>query len=330
MDRLSKIINLKGIGDKTAALFNKVGVETIGDLLEYFPRTYDVYEEPIPISEIEEGKTAAVSGAVYGNITVAGSKNLQITTLYLKDLTGTLKVIWYRMPFLRNSLRGAKSLTLRGKVTRKKDILVMEQPEIFNTLELYEKKCDTLQPVYALTKGLTNNMVIKAMSQAVKYVDGVEDPLPDFIKEKYDLMDYKMAVRTIHFPEMKADFYKGRNRLVFDEFLRFIIGIRKMKEKEDILLNKFNISDKKEIDEFINRLPFNLTGAQIKVWNEIKSDMTGNNVMSRLVQGDVGSGKTIVALLGLMLAGLNGYQGAMMAPTEVLARQHYNKITKMF
>ena len=330
MDRLSKIINIKGIGDKTAALFNKVGVETVGDLLEYFPRTYDVYEEPIPISEIEEGKTVAVTGAVYGNITVAGSKNLQITTLYLKDLTGTLKVIWYRMPFLRNSLRGAKSLTLRGKVTRKKDILVMEQPEIFNTLELYEKKCDTLQPVYALTKGLTNNMVIKAMAQAVKYVDGVEDPLPDFIKEKYDLMDYKMAVRTIHFPEMKADFYKGRNRLVFDEFLRFIIGIRKMKEKEDILLNKFNISDKKEIDEFINRLPFNLTGAQIKVWNEIKSDMTGNNVMSRLVQGDVGSGKTIVALLGLMLAGLNGYQGAMMAPTEVLARQHYNKITKTF
>ena len=330
MDRLSKIINLKGIGDKTAALFNKIGIETIGDLLDYFPRTYDVYEEPVPISEAEEGKTVAVTGAVYGNIAVAGTKNLQITTLYLKDITGTIKVIWYRMPFLKNSLRGLKTLTLRGKITRKKDVLVMEQPEIFNTYEAYEKKCDTLQPVYALTKGLTNNMIIKAMSQAVKYVDGINDPLPDIIKEKYDLMDYKDAVRTIHFPEKKADFYKGRNRLVFDEFLRFIIGIRNMKEKEEVILNKYNIEDSKKIDDFIEKLPFKLTNAQLKVWNEIKKDMTGEKVMSRLVQGDVGSGKTIVALLGLMLSGLNGYQSAMMAPTEVLARQHFNKITQLF
>ena len=330
MDRLSKIINLKGIGDKTAALFNKVGVETIGDLLEYFPRTYDVYEEPVAIGEAKEGKTVAVTGAVYGNIAVGGSKNLQITTLYLKDVTGTLKVIWYRMPFLKNSLRGLKSLTLRGKITRKKDVLVMEQPEIFNSYELYKKKCDTLQPVYALTKGLTNNMVIKAMAQAVKYVDGVKDPLPDVIKEKYDLMDYSEAVKTIHFPEIKTDFYKGRNRLVFDEFLNFIIGIRQMKEKDEVKLNNFDIEEKNAIDSFIKNLPFKLTNAQLKVWEEIKSDMTGDKVMSRLVQGDVGSGKTIVALLGLMLAGLNGYQGAMMAPTEVLARQHFNKISKMF
>ena len=330
MDRLSKIINLKGIGDKTVALFNKVGVETIGDLLEYFPRTYDVYEEPVSIGEAEEGKTVAVTGAVYGNIAVGGSKNLQITTLYLKDLTGTLKVIWYRMPFLKNSLRGLKTLTLRGKITRKKDVLVMEQPEIFNSYELYKKKCDTLQPVYALTKGLTNNMVIKAMTQAVKYVDGVKDPLPDDIKEKYDLMDYSEAVKTIHFPEIKADFYRGRNRLVFDEFLNFIIGIRAMKENDEVKLNNFDIEEKNEIDTFIKKLPFKLTNAQLKVWEEIKSDMTGDKVMSRLVQGDVGSGKTIVALLGLMLAGLNGFQGAMMAPTEVLARQHFNKITKMF
>ena len=330
MDRLSKIINLKGIGDKTAALFNKVGVETVGDLLEYFPRTYDVYEDAVPISEIEEGKTYAVTGAVYGNITVAGSKNLQITTLYLKDLTGTIKVIWYRMPFLRNSLRGLKALTLRGRVTRKKDVLVMEQPEIFTTTDAYKKKCDTLQPVYSLTKGLTNNMVIKAMAQAVKYTEGMKDPLPQDVKDKYDLMDLSDAVKTIHFPERKDDFYRGRNRLVFDEFLRFIIGIRRMKEKEDVKVNNFNITDKKEIDDFLSNLPFKLTNAQIKVWNEIKADMTGEKVMSRLVQGDVGSGKTIVALLGLMLSGLNGYQSAMMAPTEVLSRQHFNKITSLF
>ena len=329
MDRLTRIINLKGIGEKTSLLFNKAGIDTIGDLLDYYPRTYDVYEDPVPICEAEEGKVCALTGAIFGNVTVAGSSKLQITTLTLKDLTGSIKVVWYRMPYLRTSLRGVKSLTVRGKITRKKDVLIMEQPEIFNPSESYNNKKDCLQPVYPLTKGLTNNMVIKAMSQAIKYT-GNSDPLPEEIKKKYNLVSLSEALHAIHFPKDKKEFFKGRNRLVFDEFLSFMIGIQKMKENEEEVVNSFNIVLKNEVDDFIKKLPYALTGAQKKVWEEIKLDLTGNKCMSRLVQGDVGSGKTIVALLGLMLTGLNGYQGVMMAPTEVLARQHYKKTCELF
>ena len=329
MDRLSKIINLKGIGEKTALVFNKAGIETVSDLLDYYPRTYDVYEEPVSISEAEEGRICAVTGVIFGNIAVSGSSKLQITTLTLKDLTGNIKVIWYRMPYLRSSLRGVRTLTIRGRVTKKKDTLVMEQPEIFNPPESYNNKKDTLQPIYPLTKGLTNNMVIKAMSQAVKYI-GLNDPLPETLKEKYSLVSLSEALNAIHFPKNKEEFYKGRNRLVFDEFLSFMVNIKRMKENEAKTLNSFNIVTKTEIDIFIKSLPFSLTNAQMKVWEEIKSDMISNKSMSRLIQGDVGSGKTIVALLSLMLTGLNGYQGVMMAPTEVLARQHYKKTCDLF
>ena len=329
MDRLSKIINLKGIGEKTALVFNKAGIETVSDLLDYYPRTYDVYEEPVSISEAEEGRICAVTGVIFGNIAVSGSSKLQITTLTLKDLTGNIKVIWYRMPYLRSSLRGVRTLTIRGRVTKKKDTLVMEQPEIFNPPESYNNKKDTLQPIYPLTKGLTNNMVIKAMSQAVKYI-GLNDPLPEALKEKYSLVSLSEALNAIHFPKNKEEFYKGRNRLVFDEFLSFMVNIKRMKENEAKTLNSFNIVTKTEIDIFIKSLPFSLTNAQMKVWEEIKSDMISNKSMSRLIQGDVGSGKTIVALLSLMLTGLNGYQGVMMAPTEVLARQHYKKTCDLF
>ena len=329
MDRLSKIINLKGIGEKTALVFNKAGIETVSDLLDYYPRTYDVYEEPVSISEAEEGRICTVTGVIFGNIAVSGSSKLQITTLTLKDLTGNIKVIWYRMPYLRSSLRGVRTLTIRGRVTKKKDTLVMEQPEIFNPPESYNNKKDTLQPIYPLTKGLTNNMVIKAMSQAVKYI-GLNDPLPEALKEKYSLVSLSEALNAIHFPKNKEEFYKGRNRLVFDEFLSFMVNIKRMKENEAKTLNSFNIVTKTEIDIFIKSLPFSLTNAQMKVWEEIKSDMISNKSMSRLIQGDVGSGKTIVALLSLMLTGLNGYQGVMMAPTEVLARQHYKKTCDLF
>ena len=329
MDRLSKIINLKGIGEKTASYFNNVGIETIGDLLDYYPRTYDVYEEPVAISDAEEGRICAVTGVIFGNIAVSGNSKLQITTLTLKDLTGNIKVIWYRMPYLRSSLRGVRTLTLRGRVTRKKDTLVMEQPEIFNPSESYNNKRDTLQPVYPLTKGLTNNMVIKAMAQAVKYI-GSSDPLPKELKNKYDLVSLEEALYAIHFPKDKEEFFKGRNRLVFDEFLSFMINIKRMKENEEETVNNFNIVPKTEVDKFIKNLPFALTGAQAKVWEEIKADLLKNKCMSRLVQGDVGSGKTIVALLSLMLTGLNGYQGVMMAPTEVLARQHFVKTCNLF
>ncbi len=326
----TSIKELKGIGEKTQRLFEKVGVSTVGDLIRYYPRGYDVYEEPIPVSELEEGRTQTVSGAIYGRVQVSGTAKMQVTTLYLKDLTGTLKVIWFRMPFLRSTFAKGGALTLRGRVVRRRDGLVMEHPEMFYPSEKYADRLNTLQPLYGLTSGLTNNAVMKAVRQALDGMDLAADSLPGRLRLKYGLAEYNYAVRGIHFPEDKEVFYHARERLVFEEFLAFILSIRKLKDKNEKLANEYRMEMKPEVEAFVQGLPYQLTNAQQKVWTEILRDISGDTAMSRLVQGDVGSGKTIVAVLALMTAALNGYQGAMMAPTEVLARQHYESVTSLF
>ncbi len=325
----TKIKELKGIGEKTEKLFHKIGVDTVGDLIRCYPRGYDVYEEAAPISELEEGRVMTVTGAIYGRIQVGGSPRMQVTTLHVKDITGTLRVIWFRMPFLKTTLAGGGVVTLRGRIVRKKDALVMEHPEIFYPPEKYEDKLHTLQPVYGLTAGLTNNAVVKAVRQAFDNLNLARETLPEEIRLKYGLAEYNYALRGIHFPEDKEVFYHARNRMVFEEFLEFILALRSLKEGSGKLRNEYVMEMRPEVERFIGELPFELTGAQKKVWGEIAKDLGSDTVMSRLVQGDVGSGKTIVAVLALITAALNGFQGAMMAPTEVLARQHYESVTKL-
>ena len=329
MNEKSSIGKLKGIGEKTEALFLRIGVNTIEDLIRYYPRGYDIFEDPVPISQLEEGKTAAVTGAVFGRIQVSGNQRLQITTLYLKDLTGTLKVIWFRMPFLRNTLGKGGPITLRGRVVRKRDGLVMEHPEIYYPSAKYEEKRHSMQPVYSLTAGLTNNAVIKAVKQALDCVSEKMNILPRKVEEKYGFPPYVQAVQTMHFPENKESFIRARERFAFEEFLIFILSLRRMKHSETRVENPFSLPDHPLLARFLDQLPYQLTGAQKRVWEEIRADMQGPTVMSRLVQGDVGSGKTVIAFLALLLAGLNGCQGALMAPTEVLARQHFETISGM-
>ena len=325
----TNIAELKGIGEKTQRLFAKVGIETVGDLIRYYPRGYDVYEEAVPIGELEEGKVQTVTGMIFGRVQVSGSRKLQVTTLMLKDLTGTLKVIWFRMPFLRNTFAKGGAVTLRGRVVSRKQVLTMEHPEIFYPSEKYEEKKDTLQPVYGLTTGLTNHMVAKAVRQALSGLNLSKETLPETVRLKYGLAEYNFAMRGIHFPEDKQVFYQARERLVFEEFLEFILALRKLRDKNERFGNDYVIPASPRVEEFIKELPYELTGAQKKVWKEISADMASDTVMSRLVQGDVGSGKTIVAFLALLTVALNGMQAAMMAPTEVLARQHYATITRM-
>ena len=329
MNETAKISTLKGIGEKTEKIFQKAGIYTVGDLIRYFPRGYDVYEEAVSISALEEGKTMTVTGTVYGRVQVGGNPKMQITTVYLKDITGTLKVIWFRMPFLRNILAKAGVITLRGRVIRKKEGLVMEHPELFCPSSKYDLKKDTLQPIYPLVTGLTNHAVMKAVRQVLDDCEIGDGILPENMVEEYSLTDYRQAIHGIHFPKDKEKFYQARKRLVFEEFLLFILSLRMLKERDERVLNPYCFREQPQIEAFLNSLPYELTNAQKKVWTEIKNDMAGIHVMSRLVQGDVGSGKTIVALLAMMHAGMNGYQAAMMAPTEVLARQHFENISQM-
>lgn len=326
----TSIKEIKGVGEKTQKLFEKVGIYTVGDLIRYYPRGYDVYEEAIPISEVEEGHIQTISGSVFGKVQVSGTRNMQVTTAHIKDLTGTIQVIWFRMPFLRNTLKSGQPVTLRGKVTRRKNHLVMEHPELFCPPDKYNEKLNTLQPIYGLTAGLTNNAVMKSVKQALEGLNLSKESLPEELRLKYQLAEYNYAVRGIHFPEDKEVFYQARKRLVFEEFLSFILSLRKLKTSNERTANEYVMEQHPAVEELIRKLPYQLTNAQTKVWQEISENMKSDTVMSRLVQGDVGSGKTIVAVLALLNTAMNGYQGAMMAPTEVLARQHYESICKLF
>lgn len=330
MNEHSPVREIKGIGEKTEMLFQKMGVYTAGDLLRYYPRTYDIYEAPVPVSELEEGTVAAVEGCVFGSVQVSPNRKLQTVSALIRDLTGTLKVLWFRMPFLRNTLRSGSRIIVRGRVVNKRGGLVMEHPEIFQPVEKYQEKLNTMQPVYPLTAGLSNLTVMKAVREALEHIHLQRETIPESIRQRYHLCEYNYALRGIHFPADKTMYMYARKRLVFEEFLEFLLAIRQMKEEKETRVNGCRMEKKQEVDDFLSQLPFELTNAQKKVWKEIRKDMQGDYTMSRLVQGDVGSGKTIVAVLALLEAACNGYQGAMMAPTEVLARQHYQSVCEMF
>ena len=330
MNEHSPIREIKGIGEKTEKLFQKMGVYTAGDLLRYYPRTYDIYEAPVPVSELEEGSLVAVEGCVFGSVQVSPNRKLQTVTALIRDLTGTLKVLWFRMPFLRNTLRSGSRIIVRGRVVNKRGGLVMEHPEIFQPAQKYQEKLNTMQPVYPLTAGLSNLTVMKAVKEVLEHIHLQRETIPESIRQRYHLCEYNYALRGIHFPADKTMYMHARKRLVFEEFLEFLLAIRQLKEEKETSVNGCRMKPKQEVDDFLVQLPFELTNAQKKVWKEIRKDMQGDYTMSRLVQGDVGSGKTIVAVLALLEAAYNGYQGAMMAPTEVLARQHYQSVCGMF
>lgn len=330
MNEQLRIRDLKGIGEKTEKLFEKIHIYNVGDLLRHYPRNYEIYEEPIPIGQIEEGKVVTITGTIYGKVQVSNAKNLQITSIHVKDLTGVIKATWFRMPFLKNTLGRGGVVTLRGRVVERRGSLCMEQAEVFFPSASYNEKANTMQPVYPLTTGLSNNMITKTMKQAIAYLDLRKEFLPESIRLDNHLAEYNFAIRQIHFPTNMDSFYKARERLVFEEFLVFILALRQMKETNEETENTFTFSKNEDVYRLIDSLPYELTAAQKKVWQEIEHDMNGKTIMSRLVQGDVGSGKTIIAVFGLVLTGMNGYQGALMAPTEVLAKQHFVSVTELF
>lgn len=204
----------------------------------------------------------------------------------------------------------------------------MEQARIYKPEE-YGKLTDCMQPRYATTKGLTNNAITKAVKQAIGLVDLSEDPLPERIRAEEGFPSYREAVEQMHFPTGRESLLAARRRLVFDEFFRFILALRRMRESNERMKSLRPMIEVAQTERLIEALPYRLTKAQQKVWAEIRADLTSEYAMNRLVQGDVGSGKTILAFLSLVMCAANGYQGAMMAPTEVLARQHYESLMKL-
>lgn len=321
-----ELTDLKGIGPKTAALLNKVGVTTPEELVRYYPVGYDEYTPPEAVSALAEGAKGAVLGVISGSVTLRRYRKVQIVTTEVSDPTGKIRLTWYNAPFMTGVLRRGARLVFRGLVRTVKGVRIMEHPEVF-TPEKYAELERTLVPVYGLTKGLSGKTIARAVRQALGREAGlVNEYLPETLIRLLGLQDEQEAVRSIHFPHDREEFLRARQRLVFDEFFLSVITLRRLKSEEKDGSRPLPVPPVWITEEVIDALPYPLTGAQKRVWREIETDLAADGLMNRLVQGDVGSGKTILAFLAMLQTAANGMQAALMAPTEVLARQHFEKL----
>ena len=322
------ITAIKGIGTKTAALLNKLGIYTKGDILKYFPRNYDKYDKIIPISSLKIGMTAVISAmpASYPILKRVGNKNILVCEVM--DGSGKIELNWFNMPFIKSRLSKGVHSIFRGRVVKKGRFIQIVQPEILTEAE-YRRKTEVLQPIYRLTKGITSNLLRKSIAEVLNEVTSGIDYLPREIKTEHSLIALKDALREIHFPKSNSTLLDARRRLVFDEFFLFALSIDILKQGRERERSSFAVEHKSTAVEFISSLNFSLTNAQKKVWEEIENDLTAGVRMNRLVQGDVGSGKTMIAMLACLLMAKNGYQSSVMVPTEVLARQHFESFSTM-
>ena len=330
MNETSSITSLKGIGEKTKELFAKMGVYTVGDILLHFPRTYIRYPKMEPIDEISSltEENHAIVAQVRTSPVVKSTRRMQLTLLTIGSVGHKMQLIWYRQPYIRNNLKANQYYVFYGKVTIKEGKYVIEQPVIYEP-QAYTQMEDMLFPVYSLTGGVSNNLMIKTIRQALAEKDMLYDYLPTDVRKKYALCEYNYAIKQIHFPDSFDTLIEARKRLVFDEFFLFILGMQYQKEQKKRESNTFSFREPEIIEECIGKLPYELTGAQKRALDDVIRDMQSPYVMQRLIQGDVGSGKTIVAFLAMAWTAASGYQSAIMAPTEVLARQHYESYCQM-
>ena len=318
---------IKGVGEKTAALFGKINVFTVEDLIRHYPRDYETYDAPVSIREASPGSVQAIYGQITAIPNVKKVRNLSILNAILKDGNNdSIQLTFFNMPFLKKVLKPGGFYLFRGLVQQRGTHKIMEQPRMF-TWDEYKQKSGRLLPRYALTKGLTNQTVQKSVAQALEYYPPEKEYLPQMILQKYPMLSHREAVYALHFPENREELLAARSRMVFEEFFSFLLVLRKNKELAAKTENHFPMYETADTVRFLEQLPFPLTKAQKKVWSELREDMGSPYAMNRLIQGDVGSGKTILAVLALLMCAANGYQGAMMAPTEVLAVQHFETIS---
>lgn len=326
------IQSIKGIGPVKAKLFNKLGLNTIEDLLEYYPRGYKDKSEITKISDLKSEGSYTVKVRIVSKPQEGRTRNgLIITRLSAADDTGRLNVVWFNNRFVKNTFREGDDVLMHGKVKLIGKDLVMETPEYERAAAAASVNLMRIAPYYGLTEGLTQKDIRKAVHAALQHVnDKLADVFPEELRKKYSLAEINFCVNNIHFPESKDTLELARRRLIFEEFFMLQSGLIHIKRinnagKEGICFDKVA-----EIQKFIAELPFRLTSAQESVFEEVSRDMESPNIMNRLVQGDVGSGKTAIAALALYKCVRSGYQGVMMAPTEILAEQHMCTLLQLF
>ena len=321
------ITSVKGIGEKTASLFRKLNIETVFDLVNHFPRDYESGTPYVQISDLKTDEKNTIHAQVLKGNTLHVKNHMTITTIYVKDASGECQLIYFNMPFMKNALQAGKWYFFKGNCVSRKGILTLEHPKVMSEAE-YEASLQSMNAIYPTTKGLTSAFIQKSVQSALEKLE-IPEILPFEILRDNDLCSLTDAYHGIHNPVNHEELVNARKRLVFDEFLIFILSVQTLKNSTEKEINDAPMMKVDAVMEFINKLPYKLTNAQLRVWKEIEEDLSSNHIMNRLVQGDVGSGKTIVAILAMFMCVMNHKQAAFMAPTEVLAKQHYESILEL-
>ncbi len=329
MELQSEITDIKGIGEHTAGLFARLDVRTVNDLLHYFPKNYVMFPHKKVITELKDRESCVISGYIIGTPRMFRKGSKTVLSFQVTDRTGEVTLTYFNMPYLKKQIVAGKQILVYGicrigEHGRKR----LEQPKMLKAEE-YEEWKDTLQPVYGLTEGLTNKKISKAVSAVLSCVGKIQEYLPADVVKEEGLGSIEQAVRQMHFPETMESVYEARKRLAFDEFFLFQMRIRELRKNKQKHVTVNKMKDDGSCDALEAKLPFALTDGQKHAVEEIKKDLCSGYQMNRLVQGDVGCGKTIVAWMAVLMTVSNGYQAAMMAPTEVLAAQHYQDILHM-
>lgn len=330
MDYQTSIKELKGIGEKNGAFFHKLHIDTLYDLLTFFPRAYESYPALTEATGSDHDKRVAVFATLKSEPKLTHIKKYQILSFIASDEKDQcFHVRIFNMPYLKKTLHAGQRYVFYGKMMQSTDHLSMDQPKLFKPEE-YFRMLEGYFPIYPCTKGLSNETIRKYIRMAYEILEEqIRDPFPDDLIQKRGFPSYRDMVRIMHNPDSMDEVFRAKKRLAYEEFFFFLLSTRQ-NEIGQVKKTEVNCFQKyEEVDAFIAALPFKLTDSQLRAWKEIEQDLCSHAICNRLVQGDVGCGKTMIAILALYSCVLNGKQGALMAPTEVLAQQHFQTITEM-
>lgn len=320
---------LKSVGPKLAQSLEKLGATTIGELLYLFPRRYDDYSLMKPIKDLAYGEQVTVIGTIWETRARRIRQNQTQVQSVISDGSGSIQATWFNQPWLAEKLKAGLQIVLSGKVDQFLGRLVFNSPE-WEPLDMDPLKTRRIVPVYPLTQGLNSNRMRDIMRTAVTHWSPrVPDPLPNALRQRRQLYGLPQAISQTHFPDSQEALHHARRRLIFDELFLLQLGMQGFRRDWQTQPGLPLVAADDALDAFYAALPFALTGAQQRVVDEIKADLSRETPMNRLLQGDVGSGKTVVAAAAMLLAAQAGAQAALMAPTEILAEQHYNGLSKL-
>jgi len=328
VDLNKEVQYIKGVGPNRVALLNRLGMQTLGDLITFFPREHEDRSKPKSIFNLINGEEALISAYPIGRMnTIRIRNNMTICKLFVRDETGIVEINWYNQTYLKNNFTTNKRYNFFGKISVKNGKITMQSP-VFD-IDGSNRNTGKIIPIYPLTYKLSQNTLRKIIENGISEVYGkLDETLPDYIIEKYKLCDINTAMKQIHFPDNFQSFNYARRRLVFEELFSMQLALLKLKKKYDVDRKGISFSQEIKMSDVINDLPYKLTGAQLRVLEEIDKDMESSKPMNRLLQGDVGSGKTVVAMVSAYKCVKAGYQAVIMAPTAILAGQHMESFTQ--